>query len=217
MRNFESILFDFDGTLAIINIDFPMMRRSILETIVSYGVEADGLGDLFALEMIEAGRERIACGKPTLEKEFLERTGNLIREIEMRGAEDGQLLPGIREMLERLKDCGIKTGVVTRNCLEAVTGLFPDIHRFCNIVVTRESAGKSKPHPDHLFAALDSLGTPPPQAAIVGDHPMDILAGRAAGTFTIGVLTGYGDRDTLQKAGADLILKAAVDILYSIP
>ncbi len=217
MKKFDSILFDFDGTLAVINIDFPMMRRSILDTIVSYGVDPDGLGNLFALEMMEAGREIIAREKPPLEKEYLERTENLIREIELEGAKTGQLFSGVREMLGQMKSCGIKTGVVTRNCLDAVTGLFPDIQQFCDIVVTRETAGKSKPHPDHLYAALKCLGTLPCEAAIVGDHPMDIQAGKTAGTFTIGVLTGYGSRETLQQAGADLIFQSAPELVRYLP
>ena len=51
---------------------------------------------------------------------------------------------------------------------------------------------------------LKQLDVPPGEAAMVGDHPMDIRAGKEAGLRTIGVLTGYSQAEALHRAGADL-------------
>jgi phosphoglycolate phosphatase len=64
---------------------------------------------------------------------------------------------------------------------------------------------------------LERLGVFPAQAAMVGDHPMDILVGKQAGAFTIGVLTGHTSPPALQGAGADLILDRATDITHVLP
>jgi phosphoglycolate phosphatase-like HAD superfamily hydrolase len=51
---------------------------------------------------------------------------------------------------------------------------------------------------------------------MIGDTTVDILAGRAAGAQTVGVLCGFGEEEELQRAGADLILpgtSALVSIL----
>lgn len=217
MRRIDSVLFDFDGTLAAVHIDFPAMRRSILDIIVAYGIEPDGLADLFALEMVEAGREAVAARDSGKEREYLRETSELIRNMEIQGAKKGRLFQGTKSMLRNLRESGFKTGVVTRNCLDAVTTIFPEIDRFCDAVVTRETAGRVKPHPDHLLTALGRLGMPPESAAVVGDHPMDIRSGKAAGIYTIGVLTGYGTADSLTQAGADLIMQSAAEILKHIP
>jgi phosphoglycolate phosphatase-like HAD superfamily hydrolase len=37
--NIKTIIFDFDGTLAKLNIDFDLMRKTILEIIFSYNIE----------------------------------------------------------------------------------------------------------------------------------------------------------------------------------
>jgi phosphoglycolate phosphatase-like HAD superfamily hydrolase len=37
--NIKTIIFDFDGTLAKLNIDFDLMRKTILEIISSYNIE----------------------------------------------------------------------------------------------------------------------------------------------------------------------------------
>jgi len=47
---------------------------------------------------------------------------------------------------------------------------------------------------------------------MVGDHPIDILAGKRVGMKTIGVLTGRTKREEFEKAGADYILRDASEI-----
>jgi phosphoglycolate phosphatase len=45
-------------------------------------------------------------------------------------------------------------------------------------------------------------------AVMVGDREHDVLAGRACGTATVGVLWGAGPREELMAAGADAIVEA---------
>jgi phosphoglycolate phosphatase len=70
-----------------------------------------------------------------------------------------------------------------------------------------------KPHPEHLGKILQILGSNAQNSLMVGDHPLDIEAGRAAGTLTAGVLSGHFIADDFNKAGADIVLKQAADIL----
>ncbi len=212
-RHLKTILFDFDGTLALLNIDFKEMRRSVVHLIADYGAPPDGLGDLFVLEMIEAGAALVARHRPGDERAFTEKALQQITAIEIEGARSGKLFEGVREMLGVLKERKIATGIVTRNCREAVQIVFPDIQAFCGAVVSREMVRRVKPHRDHILLALRILRSAPEDAAMVGDHPMDILIGKEVGAYTIGVLTGYAGEDALREAGADLILEEAVGIV----
>jgi phosphoglycolate phosphatase len=74
-----------------------------------------------------------------------------------------------------------------------------------------------KPHPEHLLVALQSLDVAPESSSMVGDHPMDIMIGKLAGALTIGVLTGYSTSDELMRAGADIIIDKAADIIDILP
>ena len=208
----KTIIFDFDGTLARLNIDFVNMRKSIYNLISRYRVNPDGLDNLFALEMIEAGRQLIAGYEPEREGSFLDEAYELIRVIEMEGAQKGELIDGIEDMLEELRAHNIQIGVVTRNCLEAVTLLCPKLEFYCDVVITREDTKKVKPDPEQLKIALAALNAEPESSAMVGDHPMDISVGKEMGTYTIGVLTGYAHADMLRDAGADIILETATHI-----
>lgn len=209
----NAVIFDFDGTLARLNIDFIQMRRGILGLIDSYGFPFGGLKHLFVLEMIEAGRTMISGRFPEKESIYIRQANELIKRVEMEAAENGKLIEGTREMLQELKNRHIKTGVVTRNCEAAVNRVFPDILSYFSSVVTREGTPFVKPHPEHLRSTLNKLQVGPEYAAMVGDHPMDIAIGLDVGTLTIGVLTGTSSINDLILAKADLILQKACDLV----
>ena len=213
MRPLKAVLFDFDGTLAELNVDFIRMRRAVLDLMSDYCTPPDAMKELYVLEMIEAGRGLISERCPGAEGEFSFRAHELIRAIEIAGAKEGTLFAGTEEMLRELTRRHIKIGIVTRNCMDAIRQIVPDIDSHCDTVISREDTTRVKPHPDHLLTALGSLETDPKFAAMVGDHPMDITVGRDVGAYTVGVLTGYSKAAPLRQAGADLIIERAPDII----
>lgn len=212
-RPIHAVIFDFDGTLAKLNIDFPLMRRAVCDLLGTYAVPMEGFRNLYVLEMINAARKLISETDPAKEDSFAAQAMGVITEIEIEAAKKGELISGTREMLAELKRREIKAGVVTRNCQAAVSTVFPDIFEYCSTIITRESTHNVKPHPEHLLIALQSLGVLPESSSMVGDHPMDIKIGRHAGALTIGVLTGGSTSDELVSAGADIILDKAADII----
>jgi phosphoglycolate phosphatase len=48
---------------------------------------------------------------------------------------------------------------------------------------------------------------------MVGDTIVDIHAGRLAGTQTAAVLCGFGQREELEHAGADIVLVDTTDLV----
>jgi phosphoglycolate phosphatase len=215
--NCKAILFDFDGTLSRPNVDFQRMRKTILNLLSSYGVETGNLENLFVLEMVESGRRILDQVDKSAGADFDRRAHDLIRDMEVEGATRSNLIPGIREMLLDARNLDIGTGVVTRNCREAVLEVFPDILSFCDTLVTRESTLMVKPNPEQILIALKDLNADPSVSLTVGDHPMDIRAGKEAGTFTVGVLTGYSNADALLDAGADLVVESAAQLVLYLP
>ncbi len=213
----HAVIFDFDGTLAKLNIDFSLMRQAVFDLIREHDIPVNGLADLYVLEMIKAARKLISEIHPGKEENFATRAIAVITTIEVEAARKGSLIAGTKDMFTALKKRGIKAGVVTRNCREAVSTVFPDIFDYCNTVITREMTVNVKPHPDHLLAALQSLDTLPESSSMVGDHPMDIKIGKHAGALTIGVLTGYSTSDELKSAGADFIIDKAAEIIDILP
>jgi phosphoglycolate phosphatase len=50
------------------------------------------------------------------------------------------------------------------------------------------------------------------EAVMVGDHMIDIQAGRRVGMKTMGVLTGRTKKEEFEMAGADYVLKDASEV-----
>jgi len=213
MRSLKAFVFDFDGTLAELNLDFNFMKDSLLNLSREFGIKDDNLKNLLILELIDTVRDLIDEKDPRNAMDFSDKAYILIEEIEIEAARKGALLNGTLLLLTTLKERGNAIGIITRNCHAALMNVFPQIENYCDVVISRDKTTHVKPHPDHLIKTLSLLGASPDSAVMIGDHPLDIHLGRKVGTYTVGVLTGYSQADTLIASGADLILNRAVEIL----
>lgn len=212
----NTIIFDFDGTLAKLNIDFKLMRDAVLKLISSYGIERNYLQTDFVLEMINTSKEILSKSSPQKAEIFTNKAIKMIEAMEIEAAANGELFPQTKELFTRLKLSRISTGVITRNCDKAIKTVFPDISSYCEVVVCRDIVNNVKPHPEHLNKALQMLNSLAGNTLMIGDHPLDIETGRKAGTRTAGVLTGNFQKSDFLSAGADLILSQASDLLNMI-
>lgn len=211
-RHLKGFVFDFDGTLARLTIDFPAMRKAALCHLRDFGIDEDGIGNLYVLELIAEGTRRIAERFPGRELIYARQAKDLIKEIEIDAARQGALIPGIRKMINDLQKRKIRTGIVTRNCRAAVDIVFPDLASFAEVVLTRDDTPRVKPDPAHLREVLQAMALPAAAAAMVGDHAMDMRLAKEVGAYAIGVLTGYAGNAELRAAGADMILDTAAEI-----
>jgi phosphoglycolate phosphatase len=209
---FEAILFDYDGTLAILNLDFAAMRRHLHMFTVAQGISPQELHDLDILEMLAWATGWLRQHSPAQADRYARDAEQLIQDMEVEAARSSGLLPGVPDLLAALRQEQIGVGIVTRNCDAAVRVTFPHIDTYCQAFMPRNRVTQVKPHPAHLRTALDCLGTTPERAIMVGDGAMDIQAGKALGMFSIGVLSGSTPRAKLLAHGADLVLASVADL-----
>lgn len=119
----------------------------------------------------------------------------------MRFVEKGlPVYPGVRETFPLLAGRRISTMTTRRHdgarrMLE-VAGLVS----YFKAIVGGDEVSRPKPFPDLPLHSAQALGVRPEACAIVGDSPVDILAGRAARMWTIAVTYGYGDPKALGEA-----------------
>lgn len=205
MRKIEAIVFDFDGTLAELTIDFNEMKKRLKALGWAFLDPLPCRDDLPALEWVDFMADCLAKEDPALGKEFHTRCRFLIISMEVEAARNGRLFPFTCEMLSDLNTAGIKTGIITRNTASAVRELVPEVDTLSGCFLSREDVRNVKPHPEHLFKALEIIGVKPEDALIVGDHPMDIETGKRAGSMTAGVATGRMTVEALRKAEPDFI------------
>jgi len=208
----KAVIFDFDGTLAVLNIDFSSMRERIFDLMGRTGIKEDAIQEKYLLEIIEEVYQILREKNLSAAETFYQESHDILHEVEMKAAEKGRLIPGAERTLKRLREKGIKVGIITRNCEDAVRKVFPEIDDSCDIFVSRNSVKKVKPHPDHLTHVMKSLKISGEEAVMVGDHMIDIQAGKRVGMKTMGVLTGRTKKEEFEKAGADDVLTSVSEI-----
>ena len=208
----KAIIFDFDGTLAVLNIDFSLMRQRVMDLVNHFGIEEGSIRERYLLEMIDEVYPILWEKDSSGAEEFYERAHQILHEVELKAAGEGMLILGTEAVLRMLRERRIKVGIVTRNCEEAVRKVFPDIDDYCDVFISRDSVEKVKPHPDHLNSVLGALKVSGEETVMVGDHIIDIQAGKKVGMKTVGVLTGRINREEFEKAGADYVLKDVTEV-----
>jgi phosphoglycolate phosphatase len=204
----KAVVFDFDGTLAVLTIDFGLMKRRVLDWMKTFRIGEERVRERYLLEIIEEVYHLLTeDNNPSEAERFYRGSHQILKEVELEAATGGKLIPGSKETLDWLRQKGMKVGIVTRNCEDAVRKVFPDIDAYCDVFISRDGVKKVKPHPDHLTSVLRALQVSGPETVMVGDHVLDILAGKKVGMRTVGVLTGYIKEEEFEKAEADFILR----------
>ena len=128
------------------------------------------------------------------------------------------LIPNVNEMLAHLKGQYPMAVVSARD--EKGTMHFLehfDLAKYFDVVITGQSAQRTKPYPDPILLAARHMKVSPDECLMIGDTPVDIRAGRAAGAQTVGVLCGFGEEFELLRMGADLVLKNTGELASILP
>jgi HAD superfamily hydrolase (TIGR01549 family) len=103
--------------------------------------------------------------------------------------------------------------VTTRSRNDAATFLAQQgLSDLVQVIAGREDTWRLKPHPSPIRFAAERLNVPVERCLMVGDTTADILAARSAGARSAAVLSGFGEKDELERAGADLVLKSAREL-----
>ena len=170
----RAVLFDFDGTLTRPEaIDFSVLRQLL-------GCPPH----LYILEFIQT--------LPTEEER--REAQQILEEFELIAARASVPNDGAEELIGLLSRKGVPRGILTRNSMSSITEAMKNFTT-CrtedfDVILTRESPGRHKPHPDGVLRAARSFGVEPAEVLMVGDYVFDIEAGRAAGAPTAFITNG---------------------------
>lgn len=213
------VLLDIDGTL-----------------LTSEGIGARGIihagtelfGDTFSLEGIELGgrldplifREAMAAmGRDDHEEHHDTYRGRYLDVLAdlLEQGHDIQVLPGVRELLERLAaHPGVTMSLVTGNYRESAhmkleaAGIDPTM--FADGAFGDEGEVRDDLPPVAIDRFRAEQGRDPHDIVLLGDTVHDVTSGQAAGCRVLAVCTGSHAADRLHGSGAELVLDDLSDV-----
>ncbi len=219
LRNAQAWLFDLDNTLIETHIDFALMKRKTLALGAEWGVNTDHMADLDILAIVEQVTAILhSITMSGADRQFHDLAYEMLAAQEAEQCADPIRLPGASEMLSWLNGQGIPIAIVTRNCRMVSDRLLAEGDLQCDALLAREDVTRTKPHPHHLTDALRVLQTKfsakrltAEVCVMVGDHVMDIQAGRAAKMRTIG-LSRAQKPDAFTVCPPDILLKDMAEL-----
>ena len=111
-------------------------------------------------------------------------------------------LADVKDIYKRLDENGVKIGIVSNDMVASCRNFleYTDLLQYVSFIRGKDSDTKKKPSPMAIneFAALFSLKSE--EIAIVGDTKADMdFARNGKVGYTVAVLTGSGDRRTLER------------------
>ena len=113
----------------------------------------------------------------------------------------------LKPLLAGFSNAGLRLGVATNDAERPARAHLASagIAAAFDFIAGSDSGHGGKPDPGMLLAFAVTVGVAPARIVMAGDSTHDLLAGRAAGMQTVGVLTGLASADTLAPH-ADAVL-----------
>jgi phosphoglycolate phosphatase-like HAD superfamily hydrolase len=123
-------------------------------------------------------------------------------------------VPGVPEMLAAL-DGKFPMAIVSARDEDSTREFLcqAGIEKYFSCVAGSLTCAHTKPYPDPIFWAAEKMGVKAKNCLMIGDTTIDMRAGKSAGSQTVGVLCGFGERPELERLGANLILDSTPELV----
>ena len=215
MRQFDTYIFDLDGTL--------LYTLDDLTASTNHAMRAFGMAEHTKDEvrmMVGNGIRKLieraipgGIGNLRYEEVYSEFVSYYLKH----SLDTTKPYPGVIEMLEKLRSQSKQMAVVSNKYCKATESLCRKFFSDYIDVAIGESEGiRKKPAPDTVQEAMRRLGADKNSTVYVGDSDVDIATARNCGIPCISVLWGFRDREFLVNHGAEMFVEKPEEIICGI-
>lgn len=208
MRKVEAVIFDWAGTI----VDFGSMDPVIalkntfdsLEIDVSLEEirksmgkhKKDHIQDILATNECTE-QWKVLHNRMWTEEDVAAIYETFKEELSQVLATETEMMEGVEALFTSLKSQGIKVGSTTgytKEMLQLVTDQIENQSLLPDYIVTASDVEKSRPSPDMIEKNMHMMGLKNRSQIInVGDTEVDIIAGKNAGAYSVGVIIGSSE------------------------
>lgn len=198
------LIFDWDGTL----IDsVPRIVRCFNESFDALGLpraDENAIRAMIGLPLTESYKHLLPQDRGISQDDFV----NAYRDVWRDEARLplSPLFEGVPQLLEELNEAGFRMCVATGKSREGLERELNHYDLYGYFEDTRcANETEPKPHPQMIEQLLVGCGIGPAEAVMIGDTPLDLDMGRAAGVRCVGVTSGSQTRQQLEASQPDVI------------
>ena len=194
----------YAASMSILNDDLSLdVKKTIkhAETIIDHGCHGVAIfGSTGQAQLIPVS-EKINL----LKSKFLERYTQII-------TTDIHLYDGVEELLNYLTEKSISWGIVTNKSAKYTLPIIEKLnwHKQTSTIICPEDVHQTKPNPEGVHKALNSINASIEESFYVGDHERDIQTAKNASVKSA-CTYGYFQTDPLNW-GADYIIDSPTEI-----
>lgn len=208
IQNKKLFIFDLDGTLVDTAPDFKNSINYMLNELNESEVSLEEIRNWVGYGARELIRRTVVDKNiPHDEQRIEEMLKIFLLHYTHNIDDDSVLFNNVRNVLEFLKNNGIKLAVCT-NKMERLSNILLEklnvLHMF-DYLVGGDSLSKSKPDPYPLLNICEKLNTEISDSIMIGDSVTDLNAGKGAGMPVVLVSYGYTDNKDIYNE-ADLVI-----------
>ncbi len=205
-KHFDLFIFDLDGTLVDSKKDLSLAVNHALSSLGMTSKSQEQIDELLSI-----GSQGMLMELSKDAQRFDEVFKLFSKHYEQHILDHTQFYPGVLSILQNLQDKirAIMSNKRERFCKMIIQGLNANEH--FNEIVGGDRIEK-KPSPKALIHLLNQFQIKPQRAIMIGDSPVDIIAGREAGMHTVGILQGFSSQNLMKQSQADILVNTLEDI-----
>ena len=204
--NIRLVIFDFDGTMADTRHNIVITMQRVMRELGMPVADEETCASTIGLPLKDCFRKIF----PELTDDGAEHCAETYRQIFFANAKSlvPSMFPHVQETIDLLHAHRIRMAIASSRTSASLHGFIREMRLTGKIamVIGSDEVSHHKPHPEPVNVILSELGVPASETLVVGDMPVDILMGSAAGTHTCAVTYGNASAEELSTAGADFLI-----------